>query len=75
MSKQDDIASQKREETHTSGRSRILARQLARPLTADEIEVVSGARRAAQGDAVAGAKFLAGGTCSAGTCCVPDCDD
>jgi major membrane immunogen (membrane-anchored lipoprotein) len=81
MSKQDDIASQKREETDMSlsearnGRSRILARQLARPLTAEEIDVVSGARRAAEGDVVAGAKFLAGGTCSAGTCCVPDCDD
>ena len=81
MSKQDHIASQMREETEMSlsearnGRSRILARQLARPLTAEEIDVVSGARRAAVGDAVAGAKFLAGGTCSAGTCCVPDCDD
>ena len=75
MSKQDHIASQNREETSGNGRSRILARQLARPLTAEEIDVVSGARRAVQGDAVAGAKFLAGGTCSAGTCCVPDCDD
>lgn len=43
--------------------ARILARQLARPLTAEEIDVVAGGLRAA------------GGTCSAGTCCVPDCDD
>ncbi|MBP2294987.1 hypothetical protein [Azospirillum rugosum] len=43
--------------------TRILARQLARPLTAEEIDVVAGGMRAA------------GGTCSAGTCCVPDCDD
>ena len=46
-----------------SGQTRILARQLARPLTAEEI------------DAVTGALSMAGGTCSAGTCCVPDCDD
>jgi len=81
MSKQDHIASRKREKTDTSlneagsGQPRILARQLARPLTAEEIDVVSGAQRAAGIDAVAGAKLVAGGTCSAGTCCVPDCDD
>lgn len=46
-----------------NGRTRILARQLARPLTAEEIDVVAGGLR------------MAGGTCSAGTCCVPDCDD
>jgi len=46
-----------------SGRTRILARQLARPLTAEEIDIVAGGLR------------MAGGTCSAGTCCVPDCDD
>ncbi len=45
------------------GPTRILARQLARPLTVEEIDVVAGGMRAA------------GGTCSAGTCCVPDCDD
>ena len=80
MSKQDYIAN--REETGTSseagnGRSRILARQLARTLTADEIEIVSGARRAMDVGGVAGATLIAGagGTCSAGTCCVPDCDD
>ncbi len=81
MSKQDHIASQMREETEMSlsearnRRSRILARQLARPLTAEEIDVVAGARRAAEIDGVAGAMRAAGGTCSAGTCCVPDCDD
>ena len=77
MSKQDGIAVQNVEKTDRSlsARSRILARQLARPLTAKEIDVVSGARRAVEGDAVASAKFFAGGTCSAGTCCVPDCDD
>ena len=64
MSKHDAIAPRKSEKIDGTGtQSRILARQLARPLTAEEIEVVSGARRAA------------GGTCSAGTCCTPDCDD
>jgi hypothetical protein len=58
-----------------SGRSRILARQLARPLTAEEIDVVAGALRAAGGPVAGGALRAAGGTCSAGTCCVPDCDD
>ena len=43
---------------------RILARQLARPLTSEEIDFVAGGMRAA-----------GGGTCSAGTCCTPDCDD
>ena len=61
MSNQD--RSQKSEKAE--GSSRILARQLARPLTAEETEVVAGARRAS----------ARGGTCSAGTCCVPDCDD
>ena len=62
MSIQDHIASQMREETDMSlsearnGRSRILARQLARPLTAEEIDVVSGAT-AAVGYAVAGPNF------------------
>jgi hypothetical protein len=70
MSKQDYTASEKRENTDVSAheaessRSRILARQLARPLSADEIDVVSGGLRAVDG-----------GTCSAGTCCCPDCDD
>lgn len=66
MANEHTIASQKCEKTGTSrgeARPRILARQLARPLTAEEIDVVAGARLAA------------GGTCSAGTCCVPDCDD
>ena len=69
----------KQDHTETgNGRSRILARQLARPLSADEIEIVSGARRAAVDvGGAAGATLVAraGGTCSAGTCCVPDCDD
>ena len=74
MSDPDHITSQKHENTdpslsdNGSGRPRILARQLARPLTAEEIDVV----------AVPGAWWggaMAGGTCSAGTCCVPDCDD
>ena len=43
---------------------RILARQLARPLSSEEIDFVAGGARAA-----------ASGTCSAGTCCTPDCDD
>jgi hypothetical protein len=43
---------------------RILARQLARPLSNDEIDFVAG-----------GARVATGGTCSAGTCCTPDCDD
>ena len=43
---------------------RILARQLARPLSNEEIDFVAGGARAA-----------AGGTCSAGTWCTPDCDD
>ena len=68
MFNEDHTASQKRENDMSpgeagSGRTRILARQLARPLTAEEIEVV------------AGGLSMAGGTCSAGTCCVPDCDD
>jgi hypothetical protein len=68
MFNEDHIASQKRENDTSpgeagSGRTRILARQLARPLTAEEIEVVAGGLR------------MVGGTCSAGTCCVPDCDD
>jgi hypothetical protein len=42
MSNQDHIASQKLEK---SGRPRILARQLARPLTNEEIEFVAGAVR------------------------------
>jgi hypothetical protein len=62
MSSQDHITSKKAEKGE--GRSRILARQLARQLTAEEIEVVAGARRK-----------MAGGTCSAGTYCTPDCDD
>lgn len=79
MSDPDHITSQKHENTdpslsdNGSGRSRILARQLARPLTAEEIDVVAGAMRVAGG--AAGAMLMAGGTCSAGTCCVPDCDD
>ena len=63
------------EQDHTTSQKRILARQLARPLTAEEIDVVSGAQRVAAIGATAGANLLAGGTCSAGTCCVPDCDD
>jgi hypothetical protein len=68
MFKKDHIAAQTNEHDTASveaesGRTRILARQLARPLTAEEIDVVAGGMRAA------------GGTCSAGTCCVPDCDD
>jgi hypothetical protein len=43
---------------------RILARQLARPLTNEEIDFVAGGLRTADG-----------GTCSAGTCRTPDCDD
>jgi hypothetical protein len=55
------IASQQRENDTSpgeigSGQTRILARQLARPLTAEEVDMVAGARR------------TAGGTCSAGTC-------
>src|SRR4051794_32421402 len=46
--------------------ARILARQLARPLTSEEIDFVAGGMRAAG---------AGGGTCSAGTCCTPDCDD
>jgi hypothetical protein len=81
MSNQDYIASQMREETDSSpseagiGRSRILARQLARPLTAAEIDVVTGAAMRVAGGAAPGALRVAGGTCSGGTCCVPDCDD
>jgi hypothetical protein len=80
MSIKEDTASPKHEDAASSlngegnGKSRILARQLARPLTAEEVDVVSGARRAAGGD-LAGINMLVGGTCSAGTCCVPDCDD
>ena len=51
----------------SSGQSnspRILARQLARPLTGKEIDFVAG-----------GARARASGTCSAGTSCTPDCDD
>ena len=62
MFNKDHIAVQPREDDVSSG-TRILARQLARPLTAEEIDVVAGGLR------------MAGGTCSAGTCCVPDCDD
>ena len=68
MSNEDHITAQKCENDTSPGaagrgRPRILARQLARPLTAEEIDVVAGALR------------TAGGTCSAGTCFVPDCDD
>jgi hypothetical protein len=58
-----------------NGRSRILARQLARPLSADEIDVVSGARAALASVGVGALRAVDGGTCSAGTCCCPDCDD
>jgi len=50
--------------TDEGNSTRILARQLARPLTSEEIDFVAGGLRAA-----------GGGTCSAGTCCTPDCDD
>jgi len=50
--------------TDEGNSARILARQLARPLTSEEIDFVAGGLRAA-----------GGGTCSAGTCCTPDCDD
>jgi hypothetical protein len=68
MSNEDHIASQKHENDTSpsearSGRTRILARQLARPLTAEEMDVVAGGLR------------TVGGTCTAGTCCVPDCDN
>ena len=68
MFKKDQTVSQERANDMSlaetgNGRTRILARQLARPLTAEEIDVVAGGLR------------MAGGTCSAGTCCVPDCDD
>ena len=70
MSNEDHITAQKHENDTSPAaagrsrtRSRILARQLARPLTAEEIDVVAGALR------------TEGGTCSAGTCFVPDCDD
>ena len=71
MFNEDHIVSQKREDDTSlgevgSGRTRILARQLARPLTAEEIEVVAGGLSMGS---------MASGTCSAGTCCVPDCDD
>jgi hypothetical protein len=62
MTSKDDMASKKSEKSEAS--PRILARRLARQLTTEEIEVVAGARRA-----------MAGGTCSAGTYCTPDCDD
>ena len=82
MSKQHYTTSEKRENTDLSpsdaesGRSRILARQLARPLTAEEIDVVAGGMRAVASEAVAGGlRAMDGGTCSAGTCCCPDCDD
>jgi hypothetical protein len=60
---EDHIVSQTHDHDMSLGQTRILARQLARPLTAEEI------------DAVTGALSMAGGTCSAGTCCCPDCDD
>ncbi len=58
------MTDQPKKSEKNEARPRILARQLARQLTAEEIEVVAGARRA-----------IAGGTCSAGTYCTPDCDD
>ena len=45
-----------------NGQTRILARQLARPLTDEEMEMVVGG-------------LAMSGTCSAGTCRTPDCDD
>jgi hypothetical protein len=69
MSDKNLIAPRKVERTETSardaatGRSRILARQLARPLTAEEIEAVAGAL---QVDSYP--------TSTAGTCGWPDTD-
>jgi hypothetical protein len=68
MSNQDHVASQDGEKIVPSPsdaeirQPRILARQLARPLTAEEIE------------AVAGALAVDTAVCTAGTCCTPDCD-
>jgi hypothetical protein len=70
MSKQENVASKEHENTEIENNSsRILARQLARPLSADEIDFVSGARRASDVD------LMVAGTCSANTCVCPDCDD
>jgi hypothetical protein len=70
MSNKDNIASKAPDDSDLdSSSSRILARQLARPLSIEEIDFVSGARRAAQAD------LIAAGTCSANTCVCPDCDD